>query len=234
MSGLTPINSETLADKAYRHLCEAIVAGQFKPGEKLTIRGLAADLQISPTPIRDALRRLATERVVDFEPNRYISIPKLTVESLRELRDVRMNLEGIAAERAAQRIDPATLAELRALDTQIRALRASGDVKATTRRIQQLHFRLYRAAGMPLLEGLIHGLWLRTAPNIGLLFPVYSEKERGTMRGLMLEALERGDGRSARRFIEADICGAMDYIIDLYKEAEAADPPAAAAAGGAP
>ncbi len=229
MSELKPINSETLAEKAYRHLCEAIVAGQFKPGEKLTIRGLAADLEISPTPIRDALRRLATERVVDLEPNRYISIPRLTVEALRELRDVRMNLEGIAVERAALRIEPDTLAELRALDNQIRALRGTGDVKATARKIQQLHFCLYGAAGMPLLEGIIHGLWLRTAPNLGLLFPVYSQKERGTMRGLMIDSLERADARSARRFVEADICGAMDYIIDLHRQAEASGVPLAAA-----
>jgi DNA-binding GntR family transcriptional regulator len=55
-----------------------------------------------------------------------------------------------------------------------------------------------------------------------LLFPGYSKKERGNLRGMLLKAIEQRDAASARRLMEADIGGALDYIIGLYDEREAA------------
>jgi len=228
-TAFTPIEHETLGDHAYGRIRQAILSGHFEPGGKLTIRGLSAQLAISPTPIRESLRRLVAERAVEIVPNRYIRIPVMNSSELRELRDIRTALEGLATERAVANVDAETLAHLHKLDAAIRKLRdqanrrgtSRGPVQAVVDLIHQFHFTLYRAADMPSLVRLIEGLWLRTAPYVSLLFPGYSRTERGNLRAMILTAVARRDTASARRLMEADIGGALDYLIGLAVESEA-------------
>jgi len=189
------------------------MTGQFEPGQHITIRGLAAALGVSPTPIREAVRRLATERAIEAEPNRWMRIPILSVAQLRELRAIRLALEGLATEHAAQRITEVELEEIRRLEAEIVALRPSGAPKQMIPRISRLHFAIYRASAMPDLVRIIESLWLRSAPYSNLLFPGYTRAERGKLRALVINALERRDATAARRFIEADIGGALDYLL---------------------
>ncbi len=213
----------TLSDYAYNRIATALITGRFRPGEKLTLRGLSETLQISSTPIRDAIRQLSAESAIDFAPNRYIRVPILTPAQLGELRDIRMSLEGMAAERAALCADAAAIAELRTLHASIIRHRDAGDIPATVEHIQRLHFFIYRLPGLAHLYGLIEGCWLRTAPYVSLLFPDYSLRERGNLRGMLIDALETQDAGSARRFIEADICGAMNFIIQSMDEKQRSD-----------
>ena len=224
-----PIEHETLGDHAYARIRQAILSGHFEPGEKLTIRRLSAQLAISPTPIRESLRRLAAERAVEIVPNRYIRIPVMNAHELRELRDIRTVLEGLATERAVANIDAVTRTHLQKLDAAIRKQRDQANRRGTSRAsvqavvglIQQFHFTLYDASEMPSLVRLIEGLWLRTAPYVNLLFPAYSQIERGKLRGMTLLAIARRDAVNARRLMEADIGGALDYLIGLAEESEA-------------
>lgn len=216
-----PIEHTTLGDHAYAQIRHAILSGRFEPGEKLTIRGLSSQLSISPTPIREALRRLAAEHGVEIAPNRFIRIPVMSSKELRELRDIRTALEGLATERAVGLIDDDTVAALRKFDATIRKLRErKGAVKPIVSTIRQFHFTIYQASDMHALVGLIESLWLRTAPYVNLLFPGYSQTERGNLRGMILTAVERRDAASARRLMEADIGGALDYLIGLAAESE--------------
>ena len=205
--------SRTLADAAYAKISHAIITGRYHPGEKLTLRGLQEMLDMSSTPIRDAIAKLASEQALDFEPNRHIRLPVLTPDELRELRDIRVALEGQAAELAARRIDADGLARLHDLDREIRARRDAGDIPETIATIQRLHFALYDLSGRRHLVRLIAGQWLRSAPYIRHIFPDYSAKERGRLRAMLFEALAAGEFGSARAFLEADVRGAMDHII---------------------
>ncbi len=218
---LRPIEHETLGDHAYARLRHSILTGRFEPGEKLTIRGLSQQLNISPTPIRESLRRLAAEHAVEIAPNRFIRIPIMKAKELKELRDIRTALEGLATERAVARVDDALIGELKKLDATIRKLREKSPVKPVVAAIQQFHFTIYRASDMPSLVRMIESLWLRTAPYVNLLFPGYSQTERGNLRAMILTAVTRRDAASARRLMEADIGGALDYIIGLSAESEA-------------
>lgn len=221
--------SETLSQNAYDRIATALMTGRFRPGEKLTLRSLSEAFEMSSTPIRDAIRQLSAENALDFEPNRHIRVPLLSGGELRELRDIRIALEGMAAERAASCVDAAAIKELRRLDQQIVHSRDLGEVALTVAHIQALHFFIYRLAGADHLLGLIEGLWLRTAPYVSLLFPTYSQRERGSLRGLIIDALEARDGKSAQRFLAADVCGAMNFIIGRIENQEevafSPDPP---------
>lgn len=222
MPAFAPIEHETLGDHAYDRIRQAILSGRFEPGEKLTIRALSAQLNISPTPIRESLRRLAAEHAVEIAPNRFIRIPILNAAELRELRDIRTSLEGLATERAVANMDAEMIAHLKGLDGSIRKLRDKGSVKQVVSTIQQFHFAIYRTSDMPSLVRMIESMWLRTAPYVNLLFPGYSQTERGNLRAMILTAIVRRDAASARRLMEADIGGALDYLIGLAAESEAA------------
>ncbi len=208
-----PAPDPTLSEFAYGRISKALISGRLSPGERLTLRGLSKSLNISSTPIRDAIRQLSAENAIDFAPNRYIRVPVLTGDQLRELRDIRLALEGMAVECGARNADADAGARLRALDGKIRHFRDAGNVAETVASIQEIHFEIYGLSRRAHLIRLIESLWLRTAPYVSLLFPEYSGRERGNLRGMIIEAIAAGDAASARRFLEADVCGAMNYII---------------------
>jgi len=214
-----PEAAHTLRDQATRELRRMLMTGRFEPGQRLTIRGLAETLGVSMTPVREAVARLAAERAIEAEPNRWMRIPLLSAGELRELRDIRVALEGLATERAAARMTPALLEELAAREAEIVALRKGGEPKARIAAIHRLHFTIYRASAMPALVEMIEGLWLRSGPYVNLLFPGYTAQERGSLRGATLRALARGDAASARRSMEADVGNALDWLIGLAESA---------------
>jgi DNA-binding GntR family transcriptional regulator len=205
----------TLRDHATRELRRALMEGQFEPGQRISIRGLAEKLGVSMTPVREAVARLAAERAIEAEPNRWMRIPLLTAAELRELRDIRVALEGLATERAAALATPALIAALEQREADIVALRPRGDAKEMIPAIGRLHFTIYRAAAMPALVQIIEGLWLRSGPYVNLLFGGYTQQDRGSLRAATLRALGRGDGAAARRSMEADIGNALDWVIGL-------------------
>ena len=77
-SSIGPIERETLNDRVYRELKNSIMAGAFKPGAELTLRSVAEALGTSFMPVRDAMRRLVTERGLEMRPSRTIAIPILS------------------------------------------------------------------------------------------------------------------------------------------------------------
>jgi DNA-binding GntR family transcriptional regulator len=216
-----PVRHQTLREHAYAEIRTALMTGRFEPGQRVTIRGLADALGISPTPVREAVRRLAAEGAIEAEPNRWMNVPLLTADNLRELKTIRLALEGLATALAARRMTDAEVEALRARDAAIVALRGSGDVKAMITRIHQFHFSIYRASGMPRLVEIIEGLWLRNAPYVNLLFPGYTDKERGRLRARTLAAIARHDAAGAQRSMEADVGQAADYLIRLLRTREA-------------
>jgi len=93
-------------------LRERILNGQYEPGERLVENKLSVELGVSRIPVREALRSLATEGLVVIEPRRGASVAKLSPHVAREMVEVRATLEGLNAKLAAQRRDPALIAEL--------------------------------------------------------------------------------------------------------------------------
>ncbi len=207
------VDRETLQDAAFRQIRAVLMSGGLAAGEKVTIRGLAADLGMSWTPIREAVRRLAAEGALEVSPNRWIRVPNLSAEELRELKTIRLMLEGFAAEQAALRSTPAFMAAQWRLEEDIVAWRGRGDVKGMITRINRWHFAIYAAAGMPHLVRMIEGLWLRTAPHTHALFPGFAAEDRGRHRQTTLAALAARDGPAARRSMARDIAGALDYLV---------------------
>jgi len=112
--GPAPVR-ETVAAAAYRQLREAILDGRISMGSRINEAELAAQWQVSRTPIRDALRRLEAEGLVEASPGRGMIVPTLSRADVEELYVLRESLEGMAARLAAERATPSVLAHLNTL-----------------------------------------------------------------------------------------------------------------------
>ena len=109
------MQTEDLASNAYQQLRDAILAGDYESGAPLFEVHLATSLGMSRTPVREALKLLARDGLVEVVPSRGYIVPRRSMHDLRELFELRESLEGMAARYAALRASPDELRELEAL-----------------------------------------------------------------------------------------------------------------------
>jgi DNA-binding GntR family transcriptional regulator len=210
--------ADILREQVYQQIRTGLMSGRFAPGQKLTIRRLAAEVGMSLTPVREALYRLAAEGAFDGRANRSVRVPILTGEQIRELRDIRIAVEGLAASRAASCITAAELRDIRRIAARLKTSRAKGDVDDDMANIFVFQLAIYRASDMPALTQMIETLWLRTGPYLRLLYPEYIAsvpERRGDWRERLCNALERHDAEAARDEIERDLSDALSYLAQM-------------------
>jgi len=210
---LGPVRRETLHETAYAEIRNALTSGRMKMGESVTLRALAAALEISETPVREAVRRLVTEGALEAVPNRSISVPVMTGAKLEEQRQVRVALEGLATEMAVENLSPADIKHLSRLnDVMIRAAQ-EGDMATMLAGNSDFHMTVYRASGSELLVDLIQLTWLRAGPLLTLAAdrPKMMKNAEQAHRKL-LAALRRRDASAARVAIALDINRAAEQF----------------------
>jgi len=155
----------TKADDIALVIEEAIVSGELAPGTVLRQEQLSEQFDVSRTPIREALRKLAALGLVSFEPNRGVRVRTITRDELGEAFLIRAELEGLATEVAATKMTEEALAELDAaqkrfhrLTEEMRAREPGRDRRALTaewvRGNHAFHDVIYRVADLPLVEQL--------------------------------------------------------------------------------
>jgi len=194
------------------------MAGVLSPGEKKSLRAMAADLDVSVQPVRAAVSSLVADRALEVLPNRAVRVPILSRAQFRELTAIRLAIEGFAAERAAQFHTRADLAAIRRHDKEFRQASSSASPRlvAAVAANQAFHFAVYRAAALPELMPIIEGLWLRIGPVLNLDLRSNLSRSRVTTsaghHGELLDAIAQGDGRAARRALEDDISSAARHI----------------------
>ena len=154
-----PAGHRTLAEKAYLWLHQAIIDGEISPGERLPIEELADALEMSPMPIREALRRLDAAGLVEHVPHRGARVRELTLDDLREVYEARLALEPLAVVHAAERFTDEDAARARdALGRHVAAYRHGTPVEALATHTE-FHFALYEAARSRWLLRLITPIW---------------------------------------------------------------------------
>jgi DNA-binding GntR family transcriptional regulator len=148
----------TLAEKAFETLQAAIVTGRLRPGARLPIEDLAELLDMSPMPIREAVRRLHAAGLVENVPHRGARVTELSVTDLAEVYEVRLALEGQAIRRAAGRFSRDAARQARRRLTELEQL-SEGKSSAASVAHARFHLALYEAAGSVWLLRLIRPAW---------------------------------------------------------------------------
>lgn len=134
-------------DAAYEQLRRWILTGRLKPGERLDQAWLARHMRVSRTPLRQALLRLTSERLVEAEPHRSAVVAPLSLIEVEDLYHSRRALETMLAEAAAAKLTETTLKQMRDLLLQQERAVKTGDADRFTELDREFHFALYRAAG---------------------------------------------------------------------------------------
>lgn len=143
---LPKVERQRLHDTVVDHLRGFIVEGLLAPGMKLNERELCERLGISRTPLREALKVLAAEGLVDISPNRGATVSQMSEAEIREMFELMSGLEAFSGELACERITPAELAEIKALHYEMLACRAQNDLPGYYVRNRAIHDRINEAA----------------------------------------------------------------------------------------
>jgi DNA-binding GntR family transcriptional regulator len=133
--------------KAFTHLEGAILTGELKPRERLVEQELAERLQMSRTPIREALRRLEERGLVRILPHRGAIVAELSPVDVENIYAVRSHLESLAARLAAERIGPRTIERVVDLESAQARLSAGRDVRALMHANDSFHDTIYYYSG---------------------------------------------------------------------------------------
>lgn len=152
------ISAMTKAEAAFRLLRASIEDGRRKPGEALRIADLVSELGMSPTPIREALRMLQVEGVVEHQPHRGMTVAAYSVEKVEEVYALRLAIEPLATKLAAERFTPEDLHEIEARHADLIAS-VAGDGPHSAALNAAWHQAIYRAAGSSLISDFVARLW---------------------------------------------------------------------------
>ena len=207
------IDHANLGEVVYQRIAGALVKGALRPGQRLRIRDLAEQMGTSSTPVRDALIRLVHEGALKMQSLRDIRVPILDAKRYLEIRDIRLQLEGLAAERAAQAAAPDDIARLKSLIDENERVMAEGDIAGAVEINQIFHFQLAEIAAMPTLRGILHNLWLQMGPVIAA---AYARGGRAMIEHhyIILDAIRRNDGAAAKQAIRDDLLSGGEVILE--------------------
>ncbi len=191
-----PIEHESLDDKAYARIKALIADGSLEPGQRIVQEDLARDMGVSRTPLVNALKRLAQERLLEWVPRRGIYVRSLTPRELLQVFEVRESLEPLAARLAASRISPAEADALAQRCEALVSLPASPEAMREIIECDRLfHWRLVELAANPHLSAAMEPVSLLTAAYMyGLRRPLLEIIPEHLK---ILSALRRGDAQAS-------------------------------------
>ena len=198
-------DGSTTQDHIYHRLHNAIMVGAVPPGTSLTFRGLASSLGVSPTPIREAIRRLSSEHAVEVLGNRRLNIPKMTIGRFEELVLLRIALETHAAKRSLPYVSNIIVDKMKSIDDEMDEVLENMDYDRLIRLNYQFHSTLYLLNSDQAAMPLIQSVWLQLGPFQRQVVQDASEFYFVDRHKEILSALRLRDADALIKGIEGDI-----------------------------
>jgi DNA-binding GntR family transcriptional regulator len=229
MADVLEIERRTLHDEVVSRLRAMLVDGRIAPGAKLNERELCERLRVSRTPVREAIKLLAAEGLVDLLPNRGAVAVRLDENDVVHIFEVLADLEGMSGELAARRISDAELGEIKALHYDMLACFARRDLSGYYRINALIHAAINSAARNPLLTKIYRecnaraqSLRFRTNQNEAKWALAVKEHEQ------MILALEAHDAARLRAIMVEHLLRKRDTVLELMRAGEIQTHPMAA------
>jgi DNA-binding GntR family transcriptional regulator len=206
-------SARSLSDRAYYRIRELIVTLELPPGSLVSERELMERLGVGRTPIREALRALARERLVEVYPRRGMFVSSVEVRDLAGLSEVRNTLEPRAARLAAERATAADRATIDGLLGELDAVHGEPDERALIDLDQRIHRHVYRCTHNPFLEETLNEyyvltlrIWFLALDRVARLEDAIREHRE------LLLAVRDGDGARAEEAMRRHVLGFEDAI----------------------
>ena len=192
-------------DRVYRALRARIMHGEMAPGASLTLRGIAKSFDVSMTPAREAVRRLAAEGALQLSLSGRITTPALSNDRIEELATLRALLEPELAARALPRAHFALIDRLEAINQGVAQMVARHDGPGYIRLNLEFHRMLYLRAQSPAILQLTETVWLQLGPTMRALYGRLQRTEPPRNHRLILAALKAGDEPGLRLAVRTDV-----------------------------
>ena len=205
-----------------QRLRQMLVEGRIAPGAKLNERTLCEELKVSRTPLREAIKTLAAEGLVELLPNRGAIAVQLSEEDILHTFEVMAGLEGLSGELAAQRVTPEELTEIEALHYEMKAAYTRRDLSAYYRLNAAIHRAINAAAKNPVLTATYTQVNARLQ---ALRFRSNQDGEKWARAMLehdrMLDALQKRDGAALHAELVAHLDHKREVVLEQLHATEA-------------
>ena len=208
-------------ETAIRHIREAIILGKLAPGQRLKETELANTLGLSRTPVREALRVLDAEGLIETSPKRGASVREYDLSDLRELYQLRAAVEGCCANLAAERVEPDEMEALAGSCSRFAELQAGRDVTELVEENLRFHSLIHQAAGSERLTSFVRQVI--DVPLVYRSYVWYSDNQKFVAQfqhEQILRALEARDPHRAELAMRVHVLEQFEFLRShLAKEA---------------
>lgn len=197
---------ETVGDQVLDHIRDAILSGRLAAGTRIDQNALSAELGVSIIPVRESLRQLEAEGLIEKRPYRGAFVAALSMTELVDIYITRESLEELAARLAVPRLTTESLTALGQLLSEMESATSAGDRAALFDLNGTFHFTLYAASGNAILCQIIEGLWDRSSVY-RRRFTFMPERAQQALEEhrRILDACRRGDVEAAGREVRANV-----------------------------
>lgn len=201
----------TEVERAIRFLREAILQGDYEPGQRLPQKDLTERLKMSPTPIREALRILEAQGLLERVPYKGAYVAEVSPDESEEISVIRSALEGLATKMAVPRLTDEDLSDLEALQEEMEDGWRQMNIGRLRRANYRFHALIYEKAGSQRLSDMIISLWPRFATDTLWMIPGRAERSMEQHHALM-EKISEGDAEGAAELMSDHILTAGESI----------------------
>ena len=214
-------------DRAYMLLLDLILSGKLATEQALSERKLADNLQMGRTPVREAIRRMTREGLIEVRPARGTYVRELTIDQVQEIYEARIGIEGMAAFLAAERGPTNAFPEFRKQFEDMIAKPADFDLTETHKVGQDFHIEIFRAAKNRYLVEIYEPLRLRHRVTLGLPRFYNHERVRESVKEhlAILDTIECSDGAKARQLICDHLIKGLDVRSRIFEQLAAGHQP---------
>ena len=217
------VRTQSLTSLVQREVERLILTGALAPGERINEQHLAARLQVSRGPVREALRGLEKARLVEARVNRGVYVSEISVEQALEISEMRGLITGYACARLAAASTAEQRAHLATLIDDMTAAIEAGDAKAYYDHNLAFHDALMDYAGNARAKEIYDALVKEThLTRRKSLFSARAMAESNAEHRIILDAIRKGDPAAARGAGEAHIVGGKRRFLDALGLNEAA------------
>ena len=199
------INEPSFQDRIYRELRQKIMLGDLTPGQSLTLRGVAESYEVSMTPAREVLRRLAAEGALIVTNTGRFMTPILSNDRLEELAALRGLLEPEIAARALPRAHLTLIDRLQLINSRISQAVIQKEPISYVQANLEFHRSLYLRAQAPAMLALIENIWLQIGPTMRSLYEKVGVNETPVHHLSILAALKSGNESELRLMVRTDV-----------------------------
>ncbi len=222
---LRKIKSESVKERVYAELRLAIMTGMFAPGKTITIRALAEQMEVGVMPVRESVQRLVAEGALIILQSRSVAVPYLTCSEFEDIYELRIRLEGMAVENAANNMTDEVITKLLDYQEKGEFFSQQNDPVRSLEYNIKLHFTIYEQAQSPYLTKFIEALWLKMGPLmvIPMRLPIearekYLSKFEGESgyHSALINALKENNTAVSSNILNSIISSAADWYRENY------------------